>query len=113
MWTGDGKVDFFKKKLTLPNYGNLCKSPSTPRVFADGKQCADLCQMKILPEELLLPSPTVTSFIPNLPLGHPFRVSLHSWEPPVATRATTAMAVNQNREVHFEARVLLDGICVA
>ena len=69
--------------------------------------------MKILPEELLLPSPTVTSFIPNLPLGHPFRVSLHSWEPPVATRATTAMAVNQNREVHFEARVLLDGICVA
>lgn len=66
-----------------------------------------------MPDELLVPSPTLTCFVPNLQNGHPFRVSLHSWEPPVPTRTTKALAATQNRVAYFEARVLLDGLCVA
>lgn len=67
----------------------------------------------ITPDEFLAPAPTLTCFVPNLENGHPFRVSLHSWEPPVPTPTTEAMAVAQDRVARFEARVLLDGICVA
>lgn len=56
--------------------------------------------------------PTVACFIPNLAHGIPFRISLHSWEPPAATHATKALAIHGST-ICFEARVLLDGICVA
>lgn len=56
--------------------------------------------------------PTVACFVPNLHHGCPFRVSLHSWQPPVASRATKTIAP-LDAMVYFEARVLLDGVCVA
>lgn len=58
------------------------------------------------------PLPTVSCYIPSLPHGTPFRVSLHSWSMPIATRATASM-VSPESSVWFEARVLLDGICTA
>ncbi|MCJ1348986.1 hypothetical protein MMC31_007219 [Peltigera leucophlebia] len=56
--------------------------------------------------------PTVACFVPGLKQGSPFRISLHSWEPPVATRSTKAIASKESM-AYFEARVLLDGSCVA
>ena len=56
--------------------------------------------------------PTVTSFIPNIPLGSPLKVSIHSWEPPIASPETQALA-RQADQIYFEARVLLDGACIA
>jgi len=58
------------------------------------------------------PLPTVSCFVPSLLPGTPFRVSIHSWTSPVASRATQAMADHGN-QVWFEARVLLDGTCTA
>lgn len=58
------------------------------------------------------PLPTVSSYIPSLLNGTPFRVSLHSWAAPVPSRATKAMAHDESM-VYYEAKVLLDGICTA
>lgn len=58
------------------------------------------------------PVPTVACFVPGLKQGSPFRISLHSWEPPVATRSTKAITPKEST-AYFEARVLLDGSCVA
>jgi hypothetical protein len=58
------------------------------------------------------PLPTVSCFVPSLLPGTPFRVSIHSWASPVASRATQALA-DQGNQVWFEAKVLLDGICTA
>lgn len=56
--------------------------------------------------------PTVACFIPNLHHGCPFRVSLLRWQPPIASRKLQAMAPSEEM-ILFEARVLLDGMCVA
>ncbi|KAL9000999.1 MAG: hypothetical protein Q9169_000483 [Polycauliona sp. 2 TL-2023] len=53
-------------------------------------------------------SPIVTCFVPSLQHGCPFRVSLHSWQEPEASRGTQALT-SANDKVFFEARVLLDG----
>ena len=58
------------------------------------------------------PLPTVSCFIPSLLSGSAFRISLHSWTTPVASRATQAMA-EQGNTVWFEGRILLDGVCSA
>ena len=56
--------------------------------------------------------PTVASFVPNIPLGSPLKISIHSWEAPIASPDTVTLA-QQPDWIWFEARVLLDGICVA
>lgn len=56
--------------------------------------------------------PTVASFIPNMPLGSPLKVSVHSWEPPVVSPDTQASASDGDK-IYFEARVLVDGLCIA
>lgn len=56
--------------------------------------------------------PTVASFVPNIPLGSPLKISIHSWEAPIASPDTATLA-QQPDWIWFEARVLLDGICVA
>lgn len=56
--------------------------------------------------------PTVASFVPNIPLGSPLKISIHCWEAPVASPDTATLA-QQPDWIWFEARVLLDGICVA
>ena len=56
--------------------------------------------------------PTVSSFVPSLPLGSPLKVSIHSWEAPIAS-PDTVMLAHQADWIWFEAHVLLDGFCVA
>ncbi|KAL8729641.1 MAG: hypothetical protein Q9166_004590 [cf. Caloplaca sp. 2 TL-2023] len=53
--------------------------------------------------------PIVTCFVPSLEYGCPFRVSLHSWQEPEASRGTLALTSPKDG-VFFEARVLLDGV---
>ena len=56
--------------------------------------------------------PTVASFVPNMPFGSPLKISIHSWEAPIACPETGALAL-QADWIWFEARVLVDGIHVA
>lgn len=58
------------------------------------------------------PLPTVSCFIPSILPGSPFRVSLHSWSTPTVSRETVARAPQEDM-VGFEAKVLLDGVCIA
>lgn len=52
--------------------------------------------------------PTVTSFIPALPAGDEFFISIHSWEGPEPSRYTQSF--NKPRDqLLFEARVFVDG----
>ncbi|KAF7870070.1 uncharacterized protein EAF02_009260 [Botrytis sinoallii] len=53
--------------------------------------------------------PMVTCFIPSLAAGEPFRISIHSWQNPEASRYVQHIS-NRNAEyVMFEARVFVDG----
>jgi hypothetical protein len=52
--------------------------------------------------------PTVTSFIPGLPAGAPFRISIHSWHAPEISRLTQQLAKPTDTVV-FEARLFIDG----
>ncbi|KAK4226624.1 hypothetical protein QBC38DRAFT_219588 [Podospora fimiseda] len=57
--------------------------------------------------------PVMTCFVPSLPAGHPFQISLHSWTTPkISTFTKTAYSKHLDL-VKFEARVLLDGRLVA
>lgn len=56
----------------------------------------------------LTPLPTVTSFVPSLPAGAPFRVSVHSWHDPVPGAYTKSRAKVFD-DIMFEARVFIDG----
>ena len=58
------------------------------------------------------PLPTVSCFVPSILTGSPFRVSLHSWSTPTISRETVARAPQEDM-VGFEAKVLIDGICLA
>ncbi|MCJ1311074.1 hypothetical protein MMC25_004744 [Agyrium rufum] len=55
--------------------------------------------------------PTVACFINNLPNDAPFRISIHSWEPPVPSDLLKSKVADEN--VCYEARVVVDGTCVA
>lgn len=58
------------------------------------------------------PLPTVSCYVPSLPEAFPFRVSLHCWHAPEPSRATMSLG-SKGVIVAFEAKVLLDGVCVA
>ncbi|KAI9705999.1 MAG: hypothetical protein M1836_005405 [Candelina mexicana] len=57
-------------------------------------------------------TPVVTSFVPNLPSGSPFKVSVYSWIPPHPSRMTESLS-HENDQVLFEARIFIDGRCIA
>ncbi|KAH7364171.1 hypothetical protein BKA65DRAFT_572413 [Rhexocercosporidium sp. MPI-PUGE-AT-0058] len=52
--------------------------------------------------------PTVTSFIPGLPAGAPFRVSVHCWQNPEVSRYCQSLK-KPSDVVMFEARLFIDG----
>lgn len=52
--------------------------------------------------------PTVTSFIPGLPTGSPFRISIHCWENPQISRYTQTLSKHPELAA-FEARLFIDG----
>ncbi|KUJ22447.1 uncharacterized protein LY89DRAFT_762652 [Mollisia scopiformis] len=52
--------------------------------------------------------PTITSFIPGLPAGTPFRVSIHCWQNPEISRVLKDLR-KPSDIVLFEARLFIDG----
>ncbi|TVY81836.1 hypothetical protein LSUE1_G003008 [Lachnellula suecica] len=52
--------------------------------------------------------PTVTSFIPGLPQGAPFRISIHSWQNPEVSRYVQNLNKGSDH-IMFEARIFIDG----
>ncbi|KAL6872955.1 hypothetical protein J3F83DRAFT_731554 [Trichoderma novae-zelandiae] len=56
--------------------------------------------------------PTVCCFIPSLPAGAPFQVSIHSWNSPTVSQFTKCYSKHGD-DANFEARVFIDGQLVA
>ncbi|KAL4784508.1 hypothetical protein BJX76DRAFT_347750 [Aspergillus varians] len=56
--------------------------------------------------------PVLTTFIPSLPVNSPFRVSIHSWEQPHASRLMESLLQPDDASL-FEVRIFVDGLCVA
>ncbi|KAL4917083.1 hypothetical protein BDW62DRAFT_89777 [Aspergillus aurantiobrunneus] len=56
--------------------------------------------------------PVLTTFIPSLPANSPFRVSIHSWEQPHASRLMESLLQPDDASL-FEVRIFVDGLCVA
>ncbi|OAQ87697.1 NADH dehydrogenase (ubiquinone)-like protein [Purpureocillium lilacinum] len=56
--------------------------------------------------------PTVCCFIPSLPAGSNFQVSIHSWSTPVVSQFTRAYS-EFSEAVKFEARLYIDGRLLA
>ncbi|KAI9642218.1 hypothetical protein NHQ30_009020 [Ciborinia camelliae] len=90
--------------LMFPN--ELCKIPL--------QEFKTSCQVVQDPEvhhsqstALLLP--TVTCFVPSLAAGEPFRISIHSWQNPEASRYIHQISSRHAEHVMFEARVFVDG----
>ena len=81
--------------------------PESAQFITHNNQVTGYALEHNLPRQL----PTVASFVPTLSNGHPFRVSIHSWESPVASKTAQSIA-QQSNTIYFEARVLVDGICV-
>tara|TARA_R110002033_G_scaffold142091_1_gene180522 strand:+ start:48 stop:413 length:366 start_codon:yes stop_codon:yes gene_type:complete len=52
--------------------------------------------------------PTVTSFIPGLPAGAAFRISIHCWQNPEISRYIQTLK-KPSDIVMFEARIFIDG----
>jgi hypothetical protein len=51
----------------------------------------------------------VTCFIPGLPAGETFRISIHSWQNPEASRYIHQISSKHVEHVVYEARVYVDG----
>ena len=56
--------------------------------------------------------PVMTCFIPGLPHGSPFHISVHSWKAPEISQFTKNYS-KHSELVKFEARVLVDGRLVS
>lgn len=52
--------------------------------------------------------PTLTCFIPSLDAGHPFRLSIHSWDPPKMSKLMAYLKPSPDR-VAFETKLYFDG----
>jgi hypothetical protein len=52
--------------------------------------------------------PTVTSFVPGLPAGTPFRISIHCWQNPDVSRYIQHLS-KPSDDIIFEARLFIDG----
>ncbi|KAL2017191.1 hypothetical protein VTK56DRAFT_2511 [Thermocarpiscus australiensis] len=55
--------------------------------------------------------PVMTCFVPSLPAGTPFQISIHCWRQPEISKFTSSW--QRNEHVKFEARIMLDGRLVA
>ena len=53
-------------------------------------------------------SPIVSCFVPSLAIGCPFRISVHSWNPPTPS-AGMKLGVQETRPFAIEAAVFIDG----
>lgn len=95
-------------KTPLQEFGTACTVNQDPDVVPFQNPSAHPAYFTVV----RAPLPTVSCFIPSILPGSPFRVSLHSWSTAVVSRETVARAPQESM-VGFEAKVLLDGVCVA
>ena len=102
-----GNVNSNRSKIPLQEFRTACHITTEPGQVSDGGGLPDSYGPG-MPRYL----PTVTSFVPNIPLGSPLNVSVHSWEAPIAGPDTVALA-QQADWIWFEASVLIDGMCTA
>ena len=58
--------------------------------------------------ESMTKTPILTCFVPSLPAGTAFRISIHSWEKPAPSTILKSRTA-QNEPVAFQARVYVDG----
>lgn len=56
--------------------------------------------------------PIMTCFIPSLPAGSPFQISMHAWKAPDISLFTKTYS-RHTEFVKFEARIFIDGRLVA
>lgn len=56
--------------------------------------------------------PILTTFIPSLARGTAFRISIHNWDKPKPSRLIESM-MQPDDVLLYEARVFVDGECVA
>ena len=58
-------------------------------------------------------TPLLTTFVPTLPAGKPFQISLHSWSDtgPMLTLSNNISEAARPKEL-WQVRVVIDGICV-
>ena len=58
-------------------------------------------------------TPLLTTFVPSLPKGKPFQISLHSWSEtgPILTASSVRANATKPREL-WQVRVVIDGVCV-
>lgn len=56
--------------------------------------------------------PVMTCFVPSLPAGTPFQISLHSWRVPKISQFARSYSKHLE-DLRFEARILLDGQLVS
>lgn len=56
--------------------------------------------------------PVMTCFIPSLPAGSPFQISMHAWKTPDISLFTKTYS-RHTEFVKFEARIFIDGRLVA
>jgi hypothetical protein len=110
-------VLLFKTQVIISYYAQPAQQPAHTSYVESAQLQASVATALPYPIDHAIPIqlPTVASFIPNLPFGFPFRISIHSWEKPLPSRSMAAlMQMHHNREiVMFEARAFIDGHCVA
>ena len=68
--------------------------------------------LSVLAPSQIAQLPHVTAFLAAQPEGSAFRVSVHSWELPQPSNHLQ-FAVEHGKQAYFEARVFIDGLCVA
>lgn len=56
--------------------------------------------------------PVLTTFVPSLPRGNPFRVSVHTWDQPAPTRIMQSL-MQPGDSVMYEVRIFIDGYFIA
>lgn len=93
---------------------DFLSSCSGPRYVLASKLNASVFQTNVIAEvhysqTTALLIPTVTCFIPSLPAGESFRISIHSWQNPEASRYVHHISSRHAERVMFEARVFVDG----
>lgn len=84
--------------------GKNAVPPAQRQMCINADDCTESHGLQLNP--LLLP--TVTSFIPGLPAGAPFRVSIHAWQNPDMSRYIQTLKKPSDIIV-FEARLFIDG----
>ncbi|KAE8452158.1 hypothetical protein EG329_001625 [Mollisiaceae sp. DMI_Dod_QoI] len=92
-----------RSKIPLQEFKTTCQVIQDP-----ANQNRESHNLQLNPQLL----PTITSFIPGLPAGAPFRVSIHCWQNPEASRALKDLK-KPSEHVMFEARMFIDGRIVA